>query len=1511
LRFANPAGLWLGLLAIPVVVLHVLRPRRPPVEVSSTFLWRAVARPVSVAAPWQKLRPSTLLAVQLLAVALLAGAVAQPVRPTAARLAEHTVFIVDASGSMAAADGSPERLDAAKKRARDLRRQIPGGGVASVVVAGAQPRVALSASADPDAFSDAVASIRTTPGPADFATAFNLAESMETPGAAVGFVLLSDGGLTDEEQKLLPPGTDYQRTGDRSTNRAITRLTVEPRGSGLHARVSLRNTGGPAATQGLRIDVDGRTAHTEQVALPDGAAVEREIDLPGGDRVEAFLEGEDLLTADNHAYATARRRRPLKVLLTGPQNVFLERLFASLPSVTVERSDDARPAPGFDLVVYDGVAVPADPGAPFLAIAPPGGATSAGVAVLGEVEHPAVTLVRSDDALLAGLDLSEVGIAAAQRLDAPAAEVLVGAEGAPLLLRGALGGRPFAYLAFPLAQSNLPLQVAFPLLGDRLLTELAGAALPPADLRVGQPLPVSLAGPGTVDAPGGVRLTLAAGGAAPVADATGFWTVAQEGRPEVTFAVNADPVESSLAPAASLPVPERALRPGERRATGERPWLEWVVIALLVVLAAELFLSSRRRGVSRRQWRAAVILRAGIAALLVAALAGLAIPRTSKRVAVMFLVDASDSLGVGGQVAAVDWVREALRQQPDDALAGVAFFGGDARLELTVQSDARLLQPATKVDASRTNLAGALRLAGAVLPADARRRIVVVSDGRATEGDAATEARRLREDGIRVDVHPVEVLGGADMAVARVDVPSHVKQGEAFVVRATISSTTAQSIGIRWTRDGRTVEERVVEVAAGQSIVELPQTASGDGALASYRLEINGPSDARLENDVGFAAVQVEGPARVLLVEGMAGEGATLASALRAGGLPVDVVAAGELPPIDRLATYSSTVLVDVDARSLSAEQVASLGVATRDLGRGLLAIGGDRSFALGGYLDSELEKLLPVVSDIKDPTRRPSVAEVLAIDSSGSMGACHCSEGGNNGMMGGNQMGGGQMGGGVNKTDISRAAAARTISALAADDHVGVLAFNTEQSWIVPLQQLPAEDVVTKGLRQLSPAGGTDLTKPLLAAGEALRNDKAKLKHIILFTDGFTSEGGLDALVSQAAALADEGITVSVLATGETGADANLAAVAEAGRGRFYNETDLTQVPQIMMQEAILASRQIVNEGEVFPRVVSSAAPVRDLRVSPPLLGYLGATTKPTGQTHLEVGEEGDPLLASWQIGLGRATAWTSDASDRWSQAWTTWDGYTSFWAGVVKDTFPLGGSAGAGARAELVDGRLRVTAESADGWPDGATAVARVAGPDLQGREVALERASETTFVGDVAATAAGTYAVGVSVTGPGGESLLSATTTAVQSYSAEYAVGAADPEALRRVSSLAGGRGAIEPAAAFDGTGLPVGHGRLALAGWMVLAAALLWPVAVALGRVALHGSGMAALQTGRRRVIDELKSRMPARPGTDRPPRPPRPPKKAKAAPPAVPVPPPTIDRLLKRKRGEAADAEIDP
>ena len=263
MTFANPAGLALLGLALPVILLHILRPRRHAVTVSSTFLWRALERPVSAAAPWHKLRWSALLLAQLLAVALLAVIVAKPVRLGAAALAKHTVFIVDASGSMAAADGSPDRVHAAVDRANELRKQLPEGGEASIVVAGERPRVILTSSDDPQAFASALRTVQPTQTRPDFPGAFLLAESLDTAASDIAYLFISDGGITSDEQKLMPPNTRYEKVGSIATNRAISRLTVETRGSGLHARVTVANTGGPQSTQTLTVDVDGKQAASQ------------------------------------------------------------------------------------------------------------------------------------------------------------------------------------------------------------------------------------------------------------------------------------------------------------------------------------------------------------------------------------------------------------------------------------------------------------------------------------------------------------------------------------------------------------------------------------------------------------------------------------------------------------------------------------------------------------------------------------------------------------------------------------------------------------------------------------------------------------------------------------------------------------------------------------------------------------------------------------------------------------------------------------------------------------------------------------------------------------------------------------------------------------------------------------------------------------------------------------------------------------------------------------------------
>ncbi len=341
-------------------------------------------------------------------------------------------------------------------------------------------------------------------------------------------------------------------------------MSVEPRDGALHARVTVRNTGGPAVTQPVRVDVDGATAAATEVRLGPGEQRDVELDVPAGDLVEAFLGGDDLLAADDHAVAVVGRRAAIDVGVVGDTLFWQEAAGGDpgrdrhrrhgAPLITTSSSSAAcrsRPSQGRR----------SSPSP--LPAACRRRRTARGIAVTGVATTPAVTLVRADDALLAGLDLSDVAVAEAQQVSAGDAEVLVAAEAAPLLLRGTSAGHSFAYVTFDLRDSNLAVQLAFPLLVDRLLGELTGVTTLTESLDVGERLPVPRTGAEVIGPDAEVR-TVAAGDAAPIADSSGFWTIRAAGVPDVVVAVNPPSDESAIEPAVGAPA--GAGRPADRRA---------------------------------------------------------------------------------------------------------------------------------------------------------------------------------------------------------------------------------------------------------------------------------------------------------------------------------------------------------------------------------------------------------------------------------------------------------------------------------------------------------------------------------------------------------------------------------------------------------------------------------------------------------------------------------------------------------------------------------------------------------------------------------------------------------------------------------------------------------------------------------------------------------------------------------------------------------------------------------
>jgi hypothetical protein len=405
--------------------------------------------------------------------------------------------------------------------------------------------VLLQESSDRDEFLRALGSIDASTAQADWEASFALAESVVSAERPTGFVLISDGGLDDVAQKLAPLGTKYEPVGKSDTNRAITDLSVTAGPAGLQARVTIESTGGPDATQLVRIDVDGVTVDRREVVIPSGQVVEETFELPLGQRVAAYLDGEDLVAFDNQRFVAAPLPGSLKVRVHGEDPFFIEELLSAIPDV------DLAVAPGeeVDFEVYVGEAVPRQPTTPFIAIDAPGGAP--GLTPAGRVTDPIPTLV-TDDPLLEDVDVSRIAIADAQALTVESGEVLLAAPGAPLIVRGETGSIPFFYFAFTLEQSNLPVNVAFPIIGSRMVGELASAEGASEAMTVGERIPVGPLGGEVVD-PRGTRQLVPLGESHPMADQAGFWVVQPTEEEPVLIAVNADTAETRLEPAGSRP----------------------------------------------------------------------------------------------------------------------------------------------------------------------------------------------------------------------------------------------------------------------------------------------------------------------------------------------------------------------------------------------------------------------------------------------------------------------------------------------------------------------------------------------------------------------------------------------------------------------------------------------------------------------------------------------------------------------------------------------------------------------------------------------------------------------------------------------------------------------------------------------------------------------------------------------------------------------------------------------
>ena len=889
---------------------------------------------------------------------------------------------------------------------------------------------------------------------------------------------------------------------------------------------------------------------------------------------------------------------------------------------------------------------------------------------------------------------------------------------------------------------------------------------------------------------------------------------------------------------------------------------QYLWLLLLIPITVGLALLGRRAFSKWRLW-GGLALRTILLLSIVFALAGIQLRLPSRTLTAVFILDVSDSVPPEEQARGEALIRQAIEAMPANDRSAVVVFGEDALVERLASEESNLSRISSVPVSTRTDIASALQLGLALFPDEGAKRLVLLSDGRENLSFALRQAELAALQDIELQYVPLgEDQGDIEVLVDSVEAPSLVREGQNVPLDITVTSSAAVGATLRVFLDDAPVHSQEVNLNQGQNRfpVTIPglERTSAEGSLQNFRrlrVQIIPDADNRLQNNEASAFTRVEGPPNILLVEGTPGEGENLRAALAESDFRIQTITPAQIPAtLPELAGYDVIVLANVPATALPTGAMEALPKYVHDLGRGLLMTGGDQTFGAGGYLRTPIEEAMPVYMDVRSKELAANLALIVAVDKSGSMGRCHCDNPDLNQSYTPTETG-------QPKVDIAKAAIMNASGALGEQDYLGVIAFDESARWALQVQKLPGYSALESAIGAFAAEGQTNMASGVTEAYEALKGVDAKRKHIILMTDGWVRTGELDPLVEQ---MKEEGITLSIVAAGE-GSALYLEELAATGGGVYYPATDMLSVPDIFLKETVKAAGQYIIEEAFYPLPNTFAPTFRGIDVNdlPGLYGYNGTSPKGTARIEL-LSHRGDPVYTSWQYGVGRAAAWTSDLKGKWATNWVEWQDFALFTAQMIDGLLPPPPSQELSPRVSIQDegAVIEVDAQTLGDTPrpiNDLTLEATLIDPQNQTQTIQLEQVGPGKYRVVTRADMPGTYLV--QINNRNGEQLSgSAMLGMVVPYSPEYRAGGINVGLLEALAQVTGGGPLLDPVQAFLHN-LPSTDTAREIWRALLMLAALLFPLDVALRRVMVSRRDW---QNARAWVVERLPGRPAQRP-----------------------------------------------
>ena len=1241
-------NLWplIFLIGAPVIIiLYLLRPKGTKTVVPSNLIWRKIVGVNQSAAFWEKFVSDPLMYLEILIMLLLTAALMSPLLGMASGSGGSVAIVLDTGASMQhLTEKGNSRFDEAKELALAYLENCRGE--VTLITSDSSTHLLASGSTDHGKLKRLIKQSRVTDLAGDLYGVRELLLSEQ----ADRVLILTDGegaaALEAEESWQVIP------LGEAAENLAV----VSASASGSDAIVLVKSFADSEAECDVSLyEGENRLLGVRHLKLdPAGAESVLFEDLQRGEegsylRAElsaiTFSSGrEDSLQKDNLNYIFPETGEIIGAVLIGNGNRFIEKAYEAVTGKTITKLENETLIVNERIAIFDAGAGPDD----FMPIA------AAGKQTVQDEERPEETIngilrfgggwgetesVKGvivtflDSELTEGIEESTFGVNESVIFDVPEWGRSFLAAGEQCL--GYYGVDPDGVrricVGFDIRESDLALLPEFPVWFANSLGFLSDRQILASHIYTAGQMPVI--NPSSHYDSSGLEVRT---------DKTGLYSIS-DGELTEDYAV-LFPMEDESDGRLKMEAQNGA---GTAHVLVRRSIRRWLILAAILLLVLDLYLYVRR---SRYRGRAAYVVRALLLLLLAAALFDLRIPNKKSGKATVFLADLSDSNSENREKIAA-YLEDQISQKPASDYYGLVTFGKNALIDQFLTKNKSFAGIMTEPEPAATDIESAIGRAVSMIPDSGAGRVVLITDGRQSVGNIENVKMLLEESGIELCTLFTDSMPGDDAYISRAVMPSRLHLGDAFRLNVSVESNFETDATVCLYSGSRLIEEKSVHLRSGGNSFAFAMQVTGE-ENENFRVRLKAEGDTCPENDNYYLYADVEEAERLLVISGMNTDSGQLMNVLRAANTDVDTISAANAPDtLSEMLKYKAILLDNVYLGDLPegfADQIKSY---VRDYGGGLIATGGEDSFALGGYRETALEEVLPVDMEPRGVDEIPSMAMVMVIDCSGSMTMSEEN--------------------GPTRLDLAVEAACRAVENLSSKDYVGIVTFDDTATWQVPIVKAQDKDAIKKSIRTTREGGGTMIYPALNAAFSEIGKTDASVKHILLLTDG---EGETRDFGQITDAMKKQGITLSCVAVGEDSDQELLETMAEATGGNYYYSDNRTDIPRIFAREVLMNGEAYLQNGD-FSLAQGSFDEITEQLFDdglPHISGYVASSAK-SGARRVIESDKADPVLTVWQYGLGRTVAWNTDTTGVWSGGFIGKDDYVELWRRICDYAFGM----------------------------------------------------------------------------------------------------------------------------------------------------------------------------------------------------------------------------------------------